>query len=183
MKVRLKFKGMSQIVGKVQMGVLTLVDTEETRQLIIPCDRDTMFQFGVRLSGAAIRARMLPEVLWQRFRMRREPEVEIHVARIEDGEYKAYLYDKEVMGYHPIRISDAVLFSLIADRPVFIEKELWDVQSVPYDGDDARVALPVNVISDEMLDKALQRAIEEENYDLAAHLRDEIAKRKKRNQG
>ena len=40
------------------------------------------------------------------------------------------------------------------------------------------VSIPLNTISDEMLQNALQKAVEEEKYELASHLRDEINRRK-----
>ena len=39
------------------------------------------------------------------------------------------------------------------------------------------MALPVNTITDDMLKSALEKAIQEENYELASHLRDEMKRR------
>ena len=38
--------------------------------------------------------------------------------------------------------------------------------------------IPVNALTDEMLSSALAKAVEDENYELATHLRDEINRRK-----
>jgi protein-arginine kinase activator protein McsA len=38
--------------------------------------------------------------------------------------------------------------------------------------------MPINGISEEMLEEALKKAIENENYEMASHLRDELNRRK-----
>jgi protein-arginine kinase activator protein McsA len=39
------------------------------------------------------------------------------------------------------------------------------------------MSLPINVISDEMLKSALDKAIKDEDYEMASHLRDEMKRR------
>ena len=53
-----------------------------------------------------------------------------------------------------------------------------DKQSVKYVREASGVSIPVNTISDDMLQKALDKAIADENYELASHLRDEMKRRK-----
>ena len=60
-----------------------------------------------------------------------------------------------------------------------MEESLFKRQSVDYHANKNKIALPVNVLSMEMLRHALDKAIEEENYELASMLRDEIRHRKK----
>ena len=43
------------------------------------------------------------------------------------------------------------------------------------------MALPLNALSPDMLHRALKQAIEDENYELASMLRDEMKQREKRN--
>ena len=50
-------------------------------------------------------------------------------------------------------------------------------QSVPFAEDARGMSLPVNSISDDMLHQALDRAVADENYELASCLRDEIKRR------
>ena len=54
-------------------------------------------------------------------------------------------------------------------------------QSVPFEEDPHKLTVPVNAISTDMLKKALDKAIDEENYELASHLRDELLSRNKEN--
>ena len=76
-----------------------------------------------------------------------------------------------------MRAADAVLFSLAADAPIYIEPELMQRQSVRFAEGTRGISIPVNSLSTDMLEQALQKAIAEENYELASQLRDEKRKR------
>ena len=60
-----------------------------------------------------------------------------------------------------------------------MEEHLFNRQSVGNHADRNKIALPVNALSVEMLRQALDKAIEDENYELASMLRDELKHRKK----
>ena len=62
-----------------------------------------------------------------------------------------------------------------------MEERLYMRQSVPFEEDPHKLTVPVNAISTDMLKKALDKAIDEENYELASHLRDELLNRNKEN--
>ena len=50
---------------------------------------------------------------------------------------------------------------------------------MPFNKDSKSMALPVNTLSEEMLGEALTKAVDNENYELAAALNQEIERRKK----
>ena len=52
-------------------------------------------------------------------------------------------------------------------------------QSIPFNKDSKTMSLPVNTLSEEMLGEALTKAVDNENYELAAALNQEIERRKK----
>jgi bifunctional DNase/RNase len=78
-----------------------------------------------------------------------------------------------------MRASDAVLLSYISDVPIYIDAKLMSQQSVPYRKEAKGLSLPVNSLTDEMIVSALDKAIHNEDYELASSLRDEIQRRKK----
>ena len=77
-----------------------------------------------------------------------------------------------------MRMSDAVLLNIISECPLYIEEQLMRQQSVPFDENARGVAIPINTMDVRRLNMALQRAIDNENYELASQLRDEIKRRK-----
>ena len=87
------------------------------------------------------------------------------------------MYNTETLEPVAIRASDAILLSFISNIPLFIEEKLMKRQSVPYRRSSEGVAMPLNAISNKMLQEALDKAVEDENYELASHLRDEMRRR------
>lgn len=178
-KRKLIFKGISEIVGNSQLALLILTDEEERRQISIVCDKDSATQIDLRMHQANDTSTFLPEVLWRTMKRVMSGMLEIYIADIDNGQYKVVLITSLFLLTQPvIRASDAILLSLITQATIYIEEGLFLRQSVEYRKDSPGVALPVNAISDEMLRKALDKAIIEEKYELASHLRDEINRRK-----
>lgn len=177
-KEKLIFKGVSEIVGTDDLALLTLTDEAKKRQISIVCDRATALQVELRLKDLPVTKNMLPEVLCRMTNLKTDFDFEIIIDDLTGGQYRTILYNKNTLETTIIRASDAVLLSIIADIPIFIETDLLNRQSVPYNADARGVTLPVNTISDDMLQTALDRAIADENYELASHLRDEKRRRK-----
>ena len=63
------------------------------------------------------------------------------------------------------------------DSPITIKEELLEQQYMREMG-DGLYSMPMNSVNIEALEEALKRAIEDENYELASRLRDEIERRK-----
>ena len=103
--------------------------------------------------------------------------MEIVIHGVAAGQYQAVLSSDDISQPVPIRAADAVLLSMAADIPIYMDEQLMARQSVAYHAGETGVALPVNILSRDMLQKALNQAVEEENYELASHLRDEMNKR------
>lgn len=79
------------------------------------------------------------------------------------------------------RPSDAVAIALRTDTPIYVEEELMNLQKIEFEESDQKEEdLPQelrNISDDEKinnLNSAIGRAIEEENYEVAAKLRDKL---------
>ncbi|MBQ5982638.1 MAG: bifunctional nuclease family protein [Prevotella sp.] len=177
-KIPLKFRSVSQIVGSEKLGLLVLVDEQEQSQLAIPCDPAMLQQFELRMMNVPIKHLLLPEVLWQVISSQTDMQFEILITDIIEEQYRAILYNTETLEPVAIRASDAVLLSFIGNVPLYIEEKLMKRQSVPYRRSSMGVAMPLNAISSKMLEEALDKAVKDENYELASHLRDEMRRRK-----
>ena len=177
-RIQLKFWSVSEILGTEEIGLLILTDVQETRQLAIPCDIAIINQIRLRLGRASVVGRLLPEVLWHVISTNTSLQFEIVITDIIEGQYRASLVNRETLDPVAIRISDGILLAFIAQLPISIDSRLMEKQSVPFQRESPGVAIPVNTISTEMLKSALEKAIEEEKYELASHLRDELRRRK-----
>ena len=175
--VRLYFKGVSEIVASDEVGLLTLMDEAKTRQLSILCDAASVYQFGLRVKGAEVTPRLAPEVLWQVISRNLDMRFEVIINDLVDGQYKTLLFMPDILQAIPVRASDGVLITYISGMPILIEERLMLRQSIPYTDSETGISVPVNVISNEMLLKALDKAVEEEDYEKASEIRDELRRR------
>ncbi len=176
-KVQLIYVGISQIVGGPELGLLVLSNLSHTRQIAIVCDSRMEFELGLRTGDKPVTEKLLPEVLCSVNLLMTGEHYEILFNSIIDGQYKALLVNKDDLSLTPIRASDAVLLAHVANLNIFMEEHLFNRQSVDSNTAKNKMALPLNALSHEMLRHALDKAIEDENYELASMLRDEMKKR------
>jgi len=81
-----------------------------------------------------------------------------------------------------VRISDAIALAMEMKVPIFVEKEVVDNFFTTYSTTIEQYLLgniPLAEMDIEMLHQEMKTAVDEENYERAAEIRDEIKKRKK----
>ena len=180
-RIRLLFKSASEIVGSPDIGLLVLTDSAELRQVVLPCDKHTLNEFSLRIDRTPLVDRLLPEALWNVLQWQTDLRLEVHIDSLKDGKYQAVLSNEDTTDMVPISVTQGILLSHVSrgDIPVMMAESLFMRQSTVYDRNSIGVSLPVNTISDEMLQNALDKAINSENYEMASHLRDEINRRRK----
>lgn len=176
-KIRLKFHSIKKIAGTEDLNLLILTDMAMDRQLTVVCDIDMARQFDLRIARIPVTGIMLPEALWNMMRMQTGSEYEMVIYDVDRGRYEAMLVEQHSLQSVKLRASDAILMSYISPVPLYMEEKLYLRQSVPFEEDPHKLSVPVNAISTDMLKKALDKAIDEENYELASHLRDELLSR------
>lgn len=173
-RIRLRFECLQQIVGTSEMSVLMLTDEGRQRALSLVCDEQMTHQLMLRVNRPEVCKALLPEVLVQ---MTALENFEMMVLGIFDGQYQVVLMDMVNGTTVRIRMSDAVLLTLIARVPLYIEENLMKRQCVVFNEHATGVAIPINTMDTHSLKMALDHAVEEENYELASQLRDEINSR------
>lgn len=177
-RTRLYFKSVSEIVGGNGIGVITLTDADDNRAITIVCDAAMMYQIGLRSTNWQSRSKLLPEVLVTMLGGITSLEhYEMNIYAIVSGEYKVTIYNTETMQMSQIRLSDAVLLSRISPIPIYIDDELFVRQAAPYSSTSNKMAIPINTLPTDKLREELQKAIEKEDYRLAAILKEELSKR------
>lgn len=175
--VRLHFNGVSEIVASDEVGLLMLVNEERTRQVSIICDKAMVHQFGLRVGKVEVAPILAPEVLWQVIARNIDTRFQVVINDLVDGQYKTLLYMPDILQAIPVRASDGVLIAQIAGLPIYMEERLLMRQGMPFNEKDVGVSVPVNVISNDMLRKALDKAVSEEDYEKASQIRDELRRR------
>ena len=166
---------MQQIMASEELSVILLTDEMRQHALSVICDADMTRQLLLRLQGNRQVTRiMLPEALLQLL----PSSYEMLIVGVFDGQYQVMLMDTQSGNSVRIRISDAVLLSIISHVPLYIEKRLMERQSAPFDEQARGVQIPINSLDKARLQAALDNAVEEENYELASQLRDEINRRR-----
>lgn len=180
-KIKVQFIGLSQVVAASHMGLLVLADEAKTRQVAIVCDGMIEREFIRRMKNDKLNERLLPEVMCTVNPLMTGEHYEVFFNTIREGQYRAMLLCKDDFSLTPIRASDAVLLAQVAKLDMYMEEHLFKMQSAPYHKNEGKMSLPINALTDQMLLEALSKAIEEENYELASIIHEEIGKRENKN--
>ena len=191
-KIKLKYMGIQLMVNNTDIGIISLVDESETRHLSIVCDKFTKFQFDLR-SGLAnddsesVHAfgdnagrTLLPEALMGIINYMTDLKLCVVVTNVVDGIYRAVIEDERTGTTFPVKATEGVLLTLVNKHvPLYAEKRLWQYQSVPLKKGQPGVAIPINSLTKELLEASLEKAIENEEYETAKHIKEELDRRAK----
>lgn len=105
----------------------------------------------------------------------------VYIYKIEDGVFYSCIYVEREGNIHYVdaRTSDAVALAQRAGAPIYVDRDLFERHCAYRDGNS--FSFPITTASVEVLREAMQRAIENEEYELAAKLRDELKSRNPNN--
>lgn len=103
---------------------------------------------------------------------------EVFIYKVIEGVYYSYLYFEKDGKMHEIdsRTSDAVALALRFGAPIYTTEKILETESIRI-GEEGNFSPPITSVDIPVLKESLARAVEEENYELASQLRDEIRKR------
>ena len=103
------------------------------------------------------------------------------IDKVAEGAFYSTLHftngEKEVKA--DSRTSDAVAVALRCGAPIYIEDELLNTLCIKEEWDNA-FSIPITLAGTETLREVLEKAIKEENYELAQKLKEEIDSRMER---
>lgn len=103
----------------------------------------------------------------------------ILIYKAKDGVFYSYLYyDKDGKEYKiDSRTSDAIALALRYKCPMYTTEDIMETEHL-HDLGEGKFSVPITSVSVELLEDALQKAIDKEDYETASQIRDEIRKRK-----
>lgn len=168
----------TEIVGGEGEGLIVLTDSDKVRQIVIPVDKSTLEWFKRPSQSNKERYKHLPDILVKVLDTE-QVVLEIDIDSINNGIYQALLTNPQTLDQYSIDIADAIMLNKISNGniPLYIDDGLFLKQSSPYDETMKGVSMPINVLSDSMLKKALKDSVDKENYELAALIQSEMKKR------
>lgn len=178
-KVELKVHSVSEIVGNPEVGIVVLTDKEEIMQIAIVCDKAMKESLHLHISKQKVCNTMLPDVLANILIHQAGYRCELIINDIVDGVYKAMIINTDTYQPVSLRASDAILMHIITKVPLYATMSLMKRQAVPVTAGGMSMALPYNALSDKMLQDAMKSAVEQEKYEMASAIRDELRKRGK----
>lgn len=192
-KIKLKYMGIQLMVNNTDIGIISLTDEAETRHLSIVCDRFTKFQFDLRTDlehtdedlvhysfGDNAGKTLLPEALMGIISYMTDLKLCVVITNVVDGIYRAVIEDERTGTTFPVKATEGVLLTLANKHvPLYAEGVLWQFQSVPLKKGQPGVAIPINSLTKEMLETSLEKAIENEEYETAKHIKEELDRRAK----
>ena len=103
----------------------------------------------------------------------------ILIYKAKDGVFYSYLYyDKDGEECKiDSRTSDAIALALRYKCPMYTTEDIMETEHL-HDLGEGKFSVPITSVSVELLEDALQKAIDKEDYETASQIRDEIRKRK-----
>ena len=174
---KLIYKGIFSIPEADDVCLITLTDEGEKRALYIVLEKEVANEIKMHEKMMEDADCQLVDV----FSKVLKDEGAVHYRIVFEGilnqGLKAKLVNTITDASYDIRPEMAVLLSLKSDFEMCTSLDVLQKFSTPYNKNVLTVALPIMSLPDSLLHKALEKAVEEENYEGASFIRDEMKRR------
>ena len=174
---KLIYKGTFSIPEADDACIITLTDEGEKRALYIVLEKEVANEIKMHEKKMEDADCHLVDV----FSKVLKDEGAVHYRIVFEGilnqGLKAKLVNVITDASYDIRPEMAVLLSLKSDFEMCTSLDVLQKFSTPYNKNVMSVALPIMSLPDSLLHKALEKAVEEENYEGASFIRDEMKRR------
>lgn len=184
--IHMEVYSFSEIVGKYHKGIITLKEKDGNRFVPVVCDikekdrinaflTDNAISIDNRFSGFRAFLKMIVPTL--------KKDYDLVVVKLIIGRYLACLCRKgnelpDLINDDMIRIEDAIIISHVAKMPLYMSHSLLKAQAIKVSPGVPLIALPYTVLSNDMLEEAYTKAIDDERYETAQVLKFELDRRK-----
>lgn len=182
-KIELQVLNISNSQAQVGAYALLLGEVNGERQLPIIIGPAEAQATALSLKGIRARRPLTHDLFYSTLNVLGVTLLRVLIHKANEGVFYSYIYLKKELEIIRLdaRTSDAVALAVRAECPIFIYESILDrecirmtdtdtVKKNPGESSNA-TGIPTDIT---ILKEALQKAIEEENYELAARLRDEI---------
>lgn len=180
---KLKFVGAFGLPQDEDTFVLSLCDENEERAVSIVTNRSLAHEFRDFQDETVDTQDRLPFVLCSLIKKGLGFHHNIQFHGVKDVGLQAQLVDLLTDERIPLRQDEAVFLSVISGVEMYADLDVFRYFSTPVNKKSMQVALPILSLPDKMLQVALKEAINQENYESASFIRDEINRRKQQKVG
>lgn len=174
---KLIYKGIFSIPEADDVCLITLTDEGEKRALYIVLEKEVANEIKMHEKMMEDADCQLVDVFYKVLKDEGAVHYRIVFEGILNQGLKAKLVNTITDASYDIRPEMAVLLSLKSDFEMCTSLDVLQKFSTPYNKNVMSVALPIMSLPDSLLHKALEKAVEEENYEGASFIRDEMKRR------
>lgn len=174
-RIKLNFIYSSQSADDKTLTFFTYADEAKERMLVVPVSETACRNMKAYMDGNQPAGDFVG-TLYRIFSDQEYIQHEIEIYNVKGTEYLTRINNTLLDKSYAVKCEDALLWAYISKSPVFIDRTLMKVQSAPY-SDNGHLALPIYVVPIKLLEKSLEKAVKEENYEYASAIRDEIKRR------
>ena len=177
-KIPLKVRVISKIDSKTDEFIMILSEKSGTRQLPVPLTKREADDVLAAVESDASHHAQWTQAIKSLTKALDVIVEEVIIDEVAFGNYIAEvsLLQNGVTQTFKVYAVQALILALSERCPIYIVRSLMDKQYVHPKG-DGLISVPLNTLTLEMLQEALKKAIKDEDYELASHLRDEIKRR------
>lgn len=177
-KVKLEIQDVSQGTMVNHPFFLMLREADGWRKLSVIIGMAEAQAILVAMRGVKFSRPLLHDVYVSTLEKMNVSLEEVVIYKVVDGVYYSLLELRQGEDSYRVeaRTSDAVALALRCHAPIYTIESLMQREHIQ-EGENGAISIPVSSVGIPMLREALERAIKDENYELAAQLRDEIARR------
>lgn len=185
-KIELQVLNISDSQAQVGAYALVLGEIDGERQLPIIIGPAEAQSTAMCLKGAKAPRPLTHDLFFTCLSVLGAKMLRMLIYKAKEGVFYSYIYlkkDDEIIRVDS-RTSDAIALAVRFSCPIFIYESILESERIRIDEPEHEDIRPdeeeedSDISQTDSLEESLQQAIKEENYELAARLRDEINKRK-----
>lgn len=181
MLVEITIHGTASVASSDHQSMVLLKEKDGTRMLpiLMSLRRASMLALRAQLSLPSPVPMSIADASFHLLRQFGIKIKRVVLTDIKDGTFLSKIVgerDGEERSLDICLAQDGLVMAVTACCPIYVEEELLAAQYLRQLGENS-FSLNINVLTRQMLEDALQAAVDQENYEIASKLRDELAKR------
>jgi len=191
-KIRLKIAGLSYSQTRHGAYALILEEEDGNRRLPVIIGTSEAQSIAIQLEGLKPFRPLTHDLFVSMANSFHIEVIEVNIVKLEEGIFYSEIICKKEHAKIKIdsRTSDAIAIALRFHAPIYVKESIIDKAGMMIDDDEKQKTEPdkdksaekkdYKDLSDKELNKMMQKAINNEDYETASKIRDELNKRKEK---